>query len=218
MAVPGQPRPLGTTKLAARLRQECGARAPDLARWLPVSVSLCGSSAGPPEPVCEGGGWEEDGETRGTNTPQSAHTLFLFHGGDAGLSRAGRGVAALTCPRPRTAPPPQVDGSSSWDCNGARSREPQAAAGTRWPGRTDAASSALRIPQPALQRSRSVSTSARLRTRYPPSPPPPPQPTARAGSLEGAEVCGPPPPPLNSVRQGGLGVYIWPDSGWRGDT
>ena len=40
----------------------------------------------------------------------------------------GRG---LCDPAPAGAPPPQVDGSGSWDCSGARPRELQAAAGAR---------------------------------------------------------------------------------------
>lgn len=98
-------------------------------------------------------------------------------------------MAARAWPCPRPAPPPQVDGSSSWDCSGALSREPQAAAGTRWPGRPVAASSALRTPRPAPQRSRSVSTSARLRTRYPP-----PRLRHRSGVSGGGRGLRPPSP------------------------
>lgn len=105
-----------------RLRQECGAQAPDHWRWLPVSVSRFGQSAWVTRTYIRGA----EGDT-GRAHPSSARTLtFPILPGQTKLRRrtfprwTGRGRIGLALPPPRSAPPPQVDGSSSWDSSGAR--------------------------------------------------------------------------------------------------
>lgn len=67
-----------------------------------------------------------EGDT-GRAHPSSARTLtFPILPGQTKLRRrtfprwTGRGRIGLALPPPRSAPPPQVDGSSSWDSSGAR--------------------------------------------------------------------------------------------------
>lgn len=170
----------------------------------------------PPEPVCEG-----RRETRGTNTPQAhAHLLFPFYCGLETPDFPALDWAWPLWPGPAPVRPRPLRlmaaaaGTAAEPAAQSRRQRPEHAG----PDAPTPPPSAVRTPRPAPQRSRRVSTSARLRTRYPSPRLRHRRPTARAGSLEGAEVCAPPPPPLNSVRQGGLGVYIWPDSVWRGDT